>query len=130
MGVSSSLVLGLSGSCEVMVFLSRFSMLLVLRRLLSVEVFLLRFYSRFLFLMVIGKAVANVGREGSRFLIRLRILLVLMLLSDTEGSLSGSEGSCSSCHGSLCSWFSEGYRQAIGFYSRFSVAHVNREGYC
>jgi len=33
--VSSSLVLGLSGSCEVMVFLFSFSMLLVLRRLLS-----------------------------------------------------------------------------------------------
>jgi len=68
----------------------------------------------------LGKAVANVGRS-SRFLIRLRILLVLMLLSDTEGSLTGSEGSWFFISDSVTHGYREGFSvlsigKALGFY--------------
>merc|ERR1712137_475686 len=41
------------------------------------------------------------------------ILVALGSQSDWEDSCCFFSDSCSSCHGSLCSWFSEGYRQLL-----------------
>merc|ERR1712137_441088 len=143
MGVSSSLVLGLSGSCEVMVFLSRFSMLLVLRRLLSVEVFLLRFYSRFLFLMVIGKAVANrEGHLGTQIRVSFSVLSIRKALGSQIDRVSSSFYSQSSGSSEVmvflflflmlllirkALWL---FQKALGCFISDSVTHGYREGCC